>query len=1754
MTDNINIQQNINEIIITELNNNIIVSTPGPQGIPGTTAASVAYAYSAGSAASAIYAASAGYAPTPASVSYSASSGLSASVNYFVLVASATYAASAGNATIPASVLYSASSGIANNSASLAGQPGSYYYPASSIATASVSYATNAGNSSSTSQTNFSALTISSSPVATQSYVTGQGYLVSSGSIATASNSASLGGIAAASYALLNSPTFTGIPLAPTAASTVSNTQIATTAYVNNAVSQHALSTASIGYYGAFSSSVTQSGSPFGVARAMTLSQTDMANGVSFNSSSIIFQYPGVYNIQWSGQFQNTDANKDHDVQVYLKYNGVDVIGSTGVINIPGKTGSIAGHTIAGWNFIVPANAGDIYEFWWLTDNNLVSLIYYPTVGSVTSTQSLIVTAQMVTYIQQANSISSGSATNVTLVGTTINSGSINGGSANFDAVSISGSALATQSYVTNQGYVTSSGSVSTSSNALLLNNIPSSSFAQLDASNVFTQNQNVTAGSLTSYISTYQTGANNYQLRIAAESDGPYVEYGQTTNATAFGKSGAFGSALSFEGTARPVRFKTTVTNSVVAQIVGISGQTSDLLQIGNGITGANITSLYAGFNASGQFYTGASTALSNTQLSIIPNNASTVGGVIRAFPSQTANLQEWQNSAGTILNRLSANGGFYSTNGIYTGYETFIGISYNGVSSPSIAPLTLPTFVVKNLSGQTGDTQQLHNAAGTILAAINSQGQFYSGSTSLNSFVGGATTAASGNGTTATLTMTSITNLAVGDLIVVTGITPTGYNTTGAIVTAVSNVSPFTVSYLNTTSASQTIAGAILTPAQVSITSKSAQTIPLVIRAAASQNSYLTMWQDSSGNKRSGVLSNGDWETGALYNTYAGIGTGYSNYQGGATSLFVTPVLGTRNGQITKARSDQTADLTQWQDSTSSVLAGVTASGQFYIGASTSLTNAQLFVNMSSSIIPGVVIRQAAAGNPYLLTFQDVNGGTIASVNSAGQIAAAGRFSVGNGGAVSTTDGTLLINGSITSIGLRVRSTNAAQGVDHFRVENSAAQALLGIASAGYVYAGPGTNLTPNGRTSLIVNSGNSAGSTMEIQSTTGGQTGIFLGNNSANAYAQILLKPSTDTSWPSYLTTYTSGVGTTAAGLSQWSFLGVSPLQVSLIARPSSISAGSAIIVPIVGASANGNGTASLQFNNTTGFGINAYTVTTTGILSASNPSGTAASAFNQNRVVATFVNASVVTIPITLTDTYTSGGTLVVNQSADLQQWLGWNSSGVGLTTLAGVNWNGQFYTGTTSAPTNVQMYIQQPNTSTTGLVIKGAVGTSTLFDIQNSAGISQFYIGSGGIVQSSFLKVSNTITNNNSTAPFLSFGGNNGTAATMNTSASANIGFIIQGAVSQSGDLQQWKDSSGSILARVNASGTFNANIALGSGIYASSATPFYANSSGSVSIGNKLVWTGSALFIGDQVSGTTGFQAPLNPSSNTVAIYAGASSASSASAAPFRVDYAGNLFAASVIMTSGSSTSTPLMIKAATAQTADLQQWKDSSGSVLGKVTASGQAYFASVTTPTIDLATLAISNAGAVDAAAGEYVIFGAGTTNGVQTSNEGKIQFIPAIWSSSLAITRLAIYIAISGGPSSSIRFGAYTNDRGIPANLIADFGLVSASTAASPAVVELTLASSSTILTSGGKFYWAVCVQGNDATKPSIRIAQNPQGLWQTHMPSGGGFDAIYGNHTTATGFASAAFPSNIPRTAITVSGGQSNQTPVIRARIA
>ena len=150
--------------------------------------------------------------------------------------------------------------------------------------------------------------------------------------------------------------------------------------------------------YGAFQSLVDQTIASTTTAYAMTLDTTDFSNGVYLsNSSRMNVRNAGIYNLQWSGQFENTDT-ADHDVYVWLRKNGTDLVASTGLISVPGKHGSISGHTIGGWNFFLELAANDYIELYWSADSTTVSLQFYAAGTSPTkpSTASLITTMQYV--------------------------------------------------------------------------------------------------------------------------------------------------------------------------------------------------------------------------------------------------------------------------------------------------------------------------------------------------------------------------------------------------------------------------------------------------------------------------------------------------------------------------------------------------------------------------------------------------------------------------------------------------------------------------------------------------------------------------------------------------------------------------------------------------------------------------------------------------------------------------------------------------------------------------------------------------------------------------------------------------------------------------------------------------------------------------------------------------------------------------------------------------------------------------------------------------------------------------------------------------------------------------------------------------------------------------------------------------------------------------------------------------------------
>jgi hypothetical protein len=190
-------------------------------------------------------------------------------------------------------------------------------------------------------------------------------------------------------------------------------------------------------------------------------------------------------------------------------------------------------------------------------------------------------------------------------------------------------------------------------------------------------------------------------------------------------------------------------------------------------------------------------------------------------------------------------------------------------------------------------------------------------------------------------------------------------------------------------------------------------------------------------------------------------------------------------------------------------------------------------------------------------------------------------------------------------------------------------------------------------------------------------------------------------------------------------------------------------------------------------------------------------------------------------------------------------------------------------------------------------IRGALGQSAdLMQILDSAGFVLARVTSNGTINAAAVAIASggsvstdNVVDRAFSGPFLVMGS---TVATMQTRAAANIGFIVKGAASQTADLQQWQNSAGTVLAKIDNSGNLN----------------------GSTS--------NSVLFRFLQNTSGAGSYLSMNNSNNSVEVIQ-------------RITTAVNL-----------------IVKGAASQTANLQEWQNSGSTVLTAVNASGTINFAS--------------------------------------------------------------------------------------------------------------------------------------------------------------------------------------------------------------
>jgi hypothetical protein len=147
-------------------------------------------------------------------------------------------------------------------------------------------------------------------------------------------------------------------------------------------------------YYGAFSDYITQSATTNNVGVPMLFRTTDLSNGVSIVSNSrITFTGAAVYNLQFSAQLENRD-NAERKAYIWIRRQGIDIVGSTGIVSIPKAQGANYGTTLPAWNFLLNiTGSSDYHEIIWATESAAnVSIQHYTGSTGIPSTASVVLT------------------------------------------------------------------------------------------------------------------------------------------------------------------------------------------------------------------------------------------------------------------------------------------------------------------------------------------------------------------------------------------------------------------------------------------------------------------------------------------------------------------------------------------------------------------------------------------------------------------------------------------------------------------------------------------------------------------------------------------------------------------------------------------------------------------------------------------------------------------------------------------------------------------------------------------------------------------------------------------------------------------------------------------------------------------------------------------------------------------------------------------------------------------------------------------------------------------------------------------------------------------------------------------------------------------------------------------------------------------------------------------------------------------
>lgn len=1537
---------------------------------------SAQYASSAGYASLSSSAINATHATTSGSSDYATNSGSS---TYSTTSSSAGYSTNSGSsdfATNSGSAEYSTNSGSSDYSTN----SGSATYSTNS---SSALYSTSAGNSNTTSQTNFNPLTISGSSVATEDYVNSQDFQKSTGSVAYATNSGS------SDYATNSGNSLT------TSQTSFNNLNVTGSTTSMNPSTGALIVGGGTGIGGDLNvfGNINVTGSAFFGGSAIYVSASELVI-----SDPLIYLAEGnvgnVWDIGFVGNFtptasayQHTGLVRDHGDGKWKLFSGV-VPEPTNTVDFASATydtlklGSIEISSSAQVSNLNAQYLSDIGSASYARLDQAQDFVGRQTFGgsqgkanfdgvyggltirsnisASSANTSLIVNpgyaggvGQIIRgFASQTGNLQEWQSSSATILAVINNGGGI--ATSNRLAVGYTGTQSGVRAIINNNGSITDTvliakGSASQTGNLQEWQNSDSTILARVNNFGEIVTSTTVYANGIqnnTGFWSINNNGVAQFTARNATNI--PLTLKGsasQTANLQEWQNSlGASVTVIDFAGTIKTSRVGNSfgnVTGGVAwgghIPVIEVRANSSTNSGLNIFTNSAPIIRAYdssgnarGAWNNDGSIVMGPSNIKLGT-LSVYADASVNIGAVIRGSDSQTANLLEWQTASSVILGAISANGSIINYGANL--FQSFI---------PSRIPLTL-----KGSASQTANLQEWQEAT-TTPSFVNSTGQFRIRSFASN-FGFTALGVSAGDATEIGIAVRGQASQ-IADLqqwqnsgaSIIAGVNANGYIYTGS-----------TIPVTNQAGTSQ---------GQLSAVSSASNVIPLIVRRPSTGNVNSFEVQTSIGQPYVYVDQNMVLYSLAAFNAKP------STIDG--TSITAYPTSSNHRGDIIKI-TDSTQTVTR---------AAFNAIGQIYSGSpQPTLTTVSTISSINASGVFASVTTTTSSNNLSIGQIVYVTGAAPSEYNGnfyVNAIISSSSFLVSKSNAFvtssATTPGTLslppqlsIVTPSANVSGISIQGKAGQQG-NLLEFRNSSGTVVSNV-------IGNGDWVVPN-----LYNNYMAVGTGYAYYA--GGITNLFVINGSGSRVGAIFRQrtntANTDlTQWqtnsaPTDFTTGTTVAGVTASG--QIYTGSSSPLTISTIPAQLSVKSSASNVTTILTQAAIGQTANAIEVLNQDA--TPAFRVRAGGNIGMGSLITGVAFGLNMNQQGAGIIGQ--------ITRGY-------LNQTADLHQFQDSNAN-----ILAGVTGSGRIYTGSAGPVIAAIAYGGSAaqlgvaySASTPGLILKPsnfADGVTNSFEIYSSSTAtspSTFFNKFGQATLAGLSVTGNLGANSSNNNSFL--------RALASTSASASL-VIGRSSVGQAADMLQLQNNSTSALFAVTAGGRLIINIPNGTQFSTASAMIDIQTSS-SVTPGiiiktsasqtstaypleiedstgatkSYLSTSGGGLFTA-QLSATSALTAgtqnyltaalsviPLNDSVFGAVIkrFSASQTAdlmqfqSSTGGVLSKFDSLGQYTGIYSILVSDAPTTIPLRLKGSASQTANLQEWQNSSGSVIASISASGTLY-----------------------------------------------------------------------------------------------------------------------------------------------------------------------------------------------------------------